>query len=319
MFSFILGLVVITAMNAQSPEMADQQFLDGDYATAMLSYENLLKQNSKSPLYLYRYARCAQETGDFNTAITYFHRAGNKYKLKHFFLAECYFKTHRMEEAINEYQQYLTVKPDTDRKDYVLNQIKLAERIQNLMKHSADVTFLDSFDVAKSDVLKVYDLSDEAGTLIQDSIFFGYKNQFGNRWTHTVPADSCIKIIRQYRLLNHWSEADTLPARVNSFSIQNSPFWLSDGVTLYFSSNNPSGLGGLDIYVTRYNSDADTYTIPKNIGLPFNSAGNDYLYVLDETRGTGYWATDCYSAPDSVRVYKFESSAPILWTATEDN
>ncbi len=153
--------------------------------------------------------------------------------------------------------------------------------------------------------------------LTQDSCYFGYMNQLGNRRIYATPVDSMVAIVRQYRLLNTWSEPDTLPQRVNRWQQQNSPFCLSDGVTLYFSATDTTGLGGLDIYVTRYNIDADFYTIPENIGQPFNSPGNDYLYVLDETRGTGYWATEYYSAPDSVRVYKFESSAPVLWTTEE--
>jgi len=192
----------------------------------------------------------------------------------------------------------------------------LMQKIQRYLRTKKEVIYLDSFDVAKKDILNAYQLSAEAGTLTQDSIWFGYKNAFGNQWTYATPSDSLGTIlVRQYHLLNMWSEIDTLPKRINQFNEQNTPYWLSDGVTLYFSANNPDGLGGLDIYVTRYNTSSETYTIPENIGMPFNSVGNDYLYVLDETKGVGYWATDQYSTPDSVRVYKFESTEPLLWTA----
>jgi len=315
--SFIL-LILLGAMNlsAQLAATAETQFSDEKYADALLSYEQLLQQSPHSALYLYRYARCAQETGDYNKAIDYFTKAGNTYKLKHFFIAECYFATRQMDLAIESYQTYLNVKPDTDRKDYVLAQIEKAEKLKRYLKRENHVVLLDSFLLPKARVLEAYQLSDEAGKLTQDSIGFGYKNQFGNRWTYATAVDSLHTIlVRQYRLLNIWGDTDTLPARINQFSEQNSPYWLSDGITLYFSANNPDGLGGLDIYVTRYNTSSETYTIPENIGMPFNSPGNDYLYVLDETKGVGYWATDQYSTPDSVRVYKFESKEPILWTA----
>jgi len=192
----------------------------------------------------------------------------------------------------------------------------MMQKIQRYLRTQKEVVYLDSFDVAKKDILSAYQLSAEAGTLTQDSIFFGCKNAFSNQWTYATNTDSLGTIlVRQYRLLNMWGERDTLPQRVNQFTQQNSPYWLSDGVTLYFSANNPDGLGGLDIYVTRYNINSDTYTIPENLGMPFNSSANDYLYVLDETKGVGYWATDRYSTPDSVRVYQFESTEPLLWTA----
>jgi len=310
---FLLGAINVSAQLANT---AENQFNDSNYAEALVSYEQLLKQNPKSTLYLYRYARCIQETGDWYKAIEYFTKAGDKYKLKHFFIAECYFQTRQMDKAIDAYQTYINVNPDTDRKQYVLEQIDKAEKLQRYLRRVSKVTLLDSFDLPKDSILKVYQLSDEAGTLTKDNDRFGYKNQFGNRWTYASRVDSLhTLLVRQYRLLNTWGDTDTLPKRINQFSEQNSPYWLSDGITLYFSANNPDGLGGLDIYVTRYNTSNDTYTIPENIGMPFNSFGNDYLYVLDETKGVGYWATDQYSTPDSVRVYKFESTEPLLWTA----
>jgi len=314
---FILLLLLGTInISAQLANTAEVQFNEGKYSEALLSYEQLLKQSPKSTLYLYRYARCSQELGDYSTAIDYFIKAGNTYKLKHFFLAECYFATRQMDQAIEAYQTYLNVKPDTDRKDYVLAQIEKAEKLKLYLRRVTHVVLLDSFDIPKDSILSVYQLSDEAGRLTKDSCYFGYKNQFGNCWTYASKVDSLhTMLVRQYRLLNTWGDTDTLPARINQFTEQNSPYWLSDGVTLYFSANNPDGLGGLDIYVTRYNTGNETYTIPENIGIPFNSFGNDYLYVLDETKGVGYWATDQYSTPDSVRVYKFESKEPLLWTA----
>jgi len=301
---------------AQLANTAENQFNDGLYAEALISYEQLLKQKPTSALYNYRYARCKQELGDYTTAIEYFQKAGDKYNLKYFFIAECYYHTQQMSEAIEAYQTYLDLKPDTDRKDYVLLQMNKAQKLQRYLRRVSKVVYLDSFDLPKDSLLQVYQLSNEAGTLTKDSCFFGYKNQFGNQWTYATKADSLGTIlVRQYRLLNTWGDTDTLPKRVNQFTEQNTPYWLSDGVTLYFSANNPDGLGGQDIYVTRYNTSSETYTIPENIGMPFNSFGNDYLYVLDETKGVGYWATDQYSTPDSVRVYKFESKEPILWTA----
>lgn len=309
-------LGAVTPLFAQLSSTADRLFNEEKYAEAMASYEQLLKQSPSSALYLYRYARCAQETGDYQTAITYFQKAGDTYKLKHFFIGECYFHTNQMAQAIEAYETYLNVKPDSDRKDYVLGQIAQAQKMQRYLRRISNVVILDSMELPKDSILKAYQLSDEAGILTKDSIYFGYKNQFGNRWTYATSLDSMHTIlVRQYRLLNMWGDTDTLPRRINQFTEQNCPYWLSDGVTLYFSANNPDGLGGLDIYVTRYNTSTGTYTIPENIGCPFNSMGNDYLYVLDETKGVGYWATDQYSTPDSVRVYKFESTQPILWTA----
>lgn len=78
---------------------------------------------------------------------------------------------------------------------------------------------------------------------------------------------------------------------------------------MYFAAQDTNGLGGLDIYVSRYNTTTETYTTPENIGFPYNSTANEYLLVLDETRQIGYLATDRFAKQGHVHVYSFAISA----------
>lgn len=81
--------------------------------------------------------------------------------------------------------------------------------------------------------------------------------------------------------------------------------WLSpDGITLFFASkNSESSLGGYDIFMTR--KEDGKFLTPQNIGMPFNSYGNDYLYVIDEEKGLGWWATDRVAPTGKVTLYTF--------------
>lgn len=81
------------------------------------------------------------------------------------------------------------------------------------------------------------------------------------------------------------------------------PFLMSDGVTLYFAADGEESLGGLDIFISR--RDEDGFLQPSNIGMPYNSPFNDYLYAIDEETGTGWWATDRNLLTDSVTIYTF--------------
>ena len=47
------------------------------------------------------------------------------------------------------------------------------------------------------------------------------------------------------------------------------------------------------------------YSEPINIGMPFNSPANDYLYVFDEMTHIGWFATDRFQHQDTVVVYEF--------------
>lgn len=82
-----------------------------------------------------------------------------------------------------------------------------------------------------------------------------------------------------------------------------SPFLMNDGVTLYFGADGGESLGGLDIFITR--RDDDGFLQPSNIGMPYNSPFNDYLYAIDEETGTGWWVSDRNRLTDSVTVYTF--------------
>jgi hypothetical protein len=105
--------------------------------------------------------------------------------------------------------------------------------------------------------------------------------------------------------MDHWSNSDTLPRSINFAADQCSPYLLSDGVTIYFAAKDENGIGGLDIYISRYNTTTESYTTPENIGMPYNSPANEYMMVIDEIRQIGYLATDRFSKPGYVHVYSF--------------
>ena len=64
-------------------------------------------------------------------------------------------------------------------------------------------------------------------------------------------------------------------------------------------------LGGYDIFVTRYNTNTDTYLVPENVGMPFNSPYNDYMYVIDEYNNLGWFASDRFQPEGKVCIYVF--------------
>lgn len=80
---------------------------------------------------------------------------------------------------------------------------------------------------------------------------------------------------------------------------------MSDGITLYYASRGAESLGGYDIFVTRYNTNTDTYLRPENIGMPFNSPANDYMYVVDEYANLGWFASDRHQPEGRVCIYVF--------------
>ena len=76
-------------------------------------------------------------------------------------------------------------------------------------------------------------------------------------------------------------------------------------MTLYFSAKSKEGLGGYDIYVTRFNTDSAKFYHPENIGLPYNSKANDYYCVIDEFDNIGWLVTDRRQPKGKVCIYTF--------------
>ena len=68
-----------------------------------------------------------------------------------------------------------------------------------------------------------------------------------------------------------------MPPYLNSIGNERFPTWQND--TLFYSSDYLPGLGGLDIFKTTLNPD-NSWTNPVNIGKPFNSAEDDYSYII---------------------------------------
>lgn len=310
MKKILLFIVYITSsivLLGQTHSSADKLFQGGEYGAAQEAYGALLKRYPTEALYLYRYARCAQELGDDTTAIQYFDKAGDRYKLKYFYLGESYMRLWRVEEAIEAYNTYLsTLKEPNEREPHIAQQIAKAEKLQRYLRRTERIQVIDSVEVALDSMLMVCTLSAEAGTLKLDSLYSTvYTNQRGDRQMRTAMVDSARVLVASHMLLDQWTQPDTLPENINFTNDQCSPYVLNDGITLYFAAKDSNGLGGLDIYVSRYNMATENYTNPENLGFPYNSTANEYLFVLDEMRQIGYLATDRFATEGRVHVYSF--------------
>lgn len=97
-----------------------------------------------------------------------------------------------------------------------------------------------------------------------------------------------------------------------------SPYLMSDGMTLYFAADGNASLGGLDIFISR--RDDDGFLQPQNIGMPYNSPYNDFMFAIDEVTGVGWWATDRNHVPGKVTIYRFiPSELRVNYSPDTDN
>ncbi|MBO7132918.1 MAG: OmpA family protein [Bacteroidales bacterium] len=93
----------------------------------------------------------------------------------------------------------------------------------------------------------------------------------------------------------NWGKAIDLGPMINTPGTEDrSPFLHPDMKTLYFSSDRPSSLGGLDVFVsTRLGDDCwDCWSEPVNMGKEINTINNDYFYKISTDGKKAYFSNN---------------------------
>ena len=171
---------------------------------------------------------------------------------------------------------------------------------ENMLPSTRKVMFIDSVVVRKDEFMGHIPLPSECGVLADNKQGASFLNDFINKKYFSERDTTNISTIyTSDRLAGQWSE----PQKLSSLGNADYPFLMADGTTLYFAGKGEGSLGGYDIFVTRYDSDNGTFLEPQNMGLPFNSLANDYLYVEDEIDSLAWLVTDRYQPDSMVCIY----------------
>ena len=195
------------------------------------------------------------------------------------------------------------------------------EKMERMTANTAQVMFIDSFVVNKSNFLSSYILNPETGLIdTYQKIYntqrqpnaYVFVNELGNRcFLSQENSEGAINLYSSERVDNKWTRQTPLKG-INdekTFRRVNYPFMLGDGETLYFAAEGDDGLGGYDIYTSTYDKDTQRFLQPVNIGMPFNSEANDYMFVIDEYSNIGWFASDRNQPADTVCIYVFVPEA----------
>lgn len=244
------------------------------------------------------------------------------------YLGDLYIKEYRVSEAEELLQRYAKARPRE--KESVLAPYNQAlDKMQKAISRTEDIQIIDSLIVDKQSLLSAYKLSPEVGSLSRYQDVFEskgnvesvvYINQKGSKIYFGEPSKSKYTLYSMDKLLSGYGNKKALSA--DNFGLDgdaNYPFVLTDGSTIYFSAKDDNGLGGYDIYVTRYNFNNDSFLTPELLNMPFNSPANDYLYVFDEEKGVGWFATDRFQPEGKVCIYTFIPNEEVKLVESDDD
>lgn len=111
-----------------------------------------------------------------------------------------------------------------------------------------------------------------------------------------------------------WSEPKSLGKKINLSKYNElTPYLAADGVTLYFSSDRPGGLGDNDIWMAKRLDDSwQKWSEPVNLGNPINTPDWDAFFTMDAGGEYAYMssAQSGFGESDIVRVKLLEREKP---------
>ena len=120
-----------------------------------------------------------------------------------------------------------------------------------------------------------------------------------------------------YKTKIGWSLAENLGPLVNTDYWESSPSFSPDKRDIYFSSNQPGGYGGKDIWVTHRNSNGK-WGRPTNLGPKINTSGDEscsFMYADNETLFFNSNGHPGYGQTDLFYVKKLSDST---WSTPEN-
>ena len=191
-------------------------------------------------------------------------------------------------------------------------------RITNMREMTQQIIIVDSIVTYKNQFLPHLRVSHESGKVMsprqflnksQDDSTSVFVNEMGNKAYFSLPDDSLRQQLYTIdKLGDEWSRPMALQGISDGINEAAYPFMLTDGITFYFAGKGEESIGGYDIFFTRYDSHTSRFLKPENLGMPFNSEANDYMYAIDEYNRIGYFVSDRHQPEGKVCIYIFVPS-----------
>lgn len=207
------------------------------------------------------------------------------------------------------------VKPVNKKGTYAMSP-RAKALFEDMLPNTQKIFIIDSTVVDCNNVLDCIPLPKDYGQFVPYDKFFGkhtgnksavFVNGFNNRCYYTEPdADSIPRLYMCDKLGEEWGKPVAIKEINDNFTDISFPYMSSDGQTLYFAGvSTEDGLGRRDIYMTKYDADDGTFMPAENIGLPFNSAADDYAFVIADAHKLAWFATTRRQPAGKVCVYTF--------------
>ena len=267
-----------------------------------------------------------------------------------FFLATAYFIQNRLDEARKYFEKYLTVldPADTLNVRFVKQEISAVGRARNFMAHPVSYKIENlGKNINNGDANFDAIVSGDESTLIYvtslkfyDAVY--YAKNINNKWatpqniTPEIQSDGDLyptgisfdgttlfltkndrfnnDIYVSHLKNNKWIKAQKLGKNINTKYWESSATLSPDGKTLYFTSNKKDSRGGLDIYISGYDTATGTWGPPQNLGPTINTQFNEETPFLSKDGKTLYFSSQGHNSMGGFDIFYSKKQKDGKWS-----
>ena len=266
-----------------------------------------------------------------------------------FALARAYHIDNQFDKAIAYYENYRNAmfKKNFADIEYVNKQIKSCELAKFMINHPVDVTFLDlGGDVNRynahynsvfsgNDSVIVYMADQPMGPVIlmseraagdwsepriidgelgSDGFYNPASLSFNGKELYLVRSDYYEADIYVSRYKDgRWAEMEKLNEYINTEYYESHASISADGHRLYFTSDRPGGLGGLDIWVSERPAGGD-WDQPVNLGKKVNSFYNEETPFITPNGQKLYFSSQGHATMGGYDIFSADRQGDATWS-----
>lgn len=115
---------------------------------------------------------------------------------------------------------------------------------------------------------------------------------------------------------NGFGIPENLGDQINTDGRETFPF-ISEDNELYFATDGRPGLGGLDVFVSKINENG-SYLKPQNVGAPINTVSDDFAFIIDTKKQSGYFSSNREGGRGKDDIYTFKQNRPLVLECNQD-
>ena len=234
--------------------------------------------------------------------------------------AQSLHESYDFEKALDIWHSLLERSTDSLQRIDLLERIVRSENGRNMLSYATEPRVLSHLTVPRSDFFLWYShLEDKSWLPIPNAfvpnsashhqyytsiyfpegtrnIVFSSQDESGswNLYTSTCSGDTL------------WSHPTLINENLTSPEDDIFPILSRNGKELYFSTKGLFGMGGYDLFVSRWDEEINDWGMPENLGFPFSSPFDDFLFSDTPDGNFTLFASNRNCHRDSMTIYVLE-------------